>query len=80
MWGISGIFMRIKMRMMKKMKKLRRRGFLTRNELEVLEEASQRPFRAKKPAQKYLCGECNYAWLYKSMKCPTCSSDKIEAA
>lgn len=69
----------IKVRLMKKIRKLRSRGFLTREQLEVLEEASQRPFKVKKPAQKYSCSECSYEWFYKAMKCPTCSSDRVSA-
>ncbi|MBI4018319.1 MAG: hypothetical protein HY368_01810 [Candidatus Aenigmarchaeota archaeon] len=71
--------MGIKIRLVRKMKTLRKRGFLTRKQLVLLEEASQRPFKVKKPAQKYSCSDCSYAWFYKSMKCPTCSSDKVAA-
>lgn len=72
--------MGVKLRIIKKIRSLRSRGYLTRKQLEVLEEASQKPFKAKRPAQKYACGSCSYEWFYKSMKCPACSSEKISAA
>jgi rubrerythrin len=53
------------------------RGWLTREEVEILEEASKRKLKyPKNPAKKFTCGECSYTWLYPSVRCPICSSCK----
>jgi len=59
---------------------MRFRNFLTREEIELLEEASQKKFKPKTPAQKYKCNDCNYSWLYKAEKCPVCASTKTAKA
>lgn len=53
------------------------RGFLTKDDLKLLEEASKRQLKYKKnPAQKWKCGDCEYTWLYSASRCPVCSSLK----
>ena len=59
---------------------MRFRDYLTREEIELLEEASQKKFKPKNPAQKYKCDECSYAWFYKAARCPLCSSLKTAKA
>lgn len=66
------------MYMFKKMKK-RFRGFLTSEDIKVLEEASVRQPKYKKVfVKKWSCGSCNYNWFYNSMKCPSCASPQIK--
>lgn len=55
---------------------MRFRNYLTRKELQLLEEASQKQFKPKTPAQKYRCADCSYLWFYKASKCPVCGSAK----
>jgi rubrerythrin len=53
------------------------RGWLTKEDIELLEEASKRHYKyPKNPAQKFKCSDCNYMWFYSSVKCPVCASDK----
>ncbi len=55
--------------------KTRIRGWLTREDIEMLEEASKRKLKyPKNPAKKYVCGACEYSWFYYSVRCPVCSS------
>ena len=55
------------------------RGYLTKDDIAILDEASKRVYKhAKNPAKHYQCGECEYHWLYLSMKCPVCSSVQIK--
>jgi rubrerythrin len=55
-------------------------GWLTKEDIVKLEEASKRVLKyPKNPAKKYACGECNYTWLYSSLKCPVCASLKTKA-
>lgn len=54
------------------------RGFLTKDDIALLEEASTRPVKARKPAQRYKCCDCDYTWLYKTARCPMCSSQKTK--
>ncbi len=52
------------------------RGFLTRGDVEALEEASKRQYKyPKKHVKKFECAECNYSWFYKSNRCPVCAAD-----
>ena len=52
-------------------------GWLTREDLDLLEEASKRKLKyAKNPAKKFKCNECEYTWLYTSLRCPLCSSQQ----
>ena len=64
------------------MKKLNMRsvkGWITHEEIEKLEDAAKRPLKyAKNPAKKFSCGECNYNWLYSSIKCPVCASSAVK--
>ncbi|MCX6815646.1 MAG: hypothetical protein NT120_02230 [Candidatus Aenigmarchaeota archaeon] len=54
-------------------------GWLTKDDITKLEEASKRVLKyPKNPAKKYECNDCNYTWLYSSMKCPVCSSTKTK--
>jgi rubrerythrin len=63
---------------MRTMKKIR--GWLTKEDIELLEEASKRVLKyPKNPAKKYGCEDCSYTWLYSSVKCPVCSSSKTKA-
>ncbi len=66
---------------MKHIRRIRKkvRGWLTKDDIEMLEEASKRVLKYPKcPAKKYSCGDCNYTWLYSSMKCPVCASPKTK--
>lgn len=50
-------------------------GWLTHDDVELLEEASKRQLKyPKNPAKKYKCISCSYIWLYHSLRCPVCSS------
>ncbi len=50
-------------------------GWLTKDDVELLEEASKRKLKyAKNPAKKFRCAECEYVWLYTSLNCPLCAS------
>ena len=56
-------------------------GFLTREDLETLEEASRRkPKYEKKFTQAFNCIVCNYKWFYKTIKCPACESIDVRQA
>ncbi|HLC67594.1 MAG TPA: hypothetical protein VJI12_01805 [archaeon] len=62
-----------------KPKLARIRGWLTRDEMEILEEAGKRKLKyPKSPAKKFSCSECNYTWLYPSVRCPVCSSQRTQ--
>ncbi|MFH0832749.1 MAG: hypothetical protein V1900_03465 [Candidatus Aenigmatarchaeota archaeon] len=56
------------------MKAIKRiRGFLTREDIALLEEASQRKLKhPKSVVRRYSCNSCNYNFFYKSVKCPVC--------
>lgn len=55
------------------------KGYLTKDDIELLEEASKRVYKhAKNPAKRFECGECQYAWLYPTLKCPICASMQIK--
>jgi len=55
------------------------KGWLSHDDVLRLEEAAKRPLKyAKNPAKKFSCGDCNYNWLYSSMKCPVCSSSAVK--
>ncbi len=55
------------------------RGWLTKDDIHMLEEASKRVLKyPKNPAKKYGCEDCSYTWLYASLKCPLCSSTKTK--
>ncbi|MBI2447206.1 MAG: hypothetical protein HY514_00935 [Candidatus Aenigmarchaeota archaeon] len=55
------------------------RGWLSHDDIEKLEEAAKRPLKyAKNPAKKFSCGDCNYNWLYSSLKCPVCASPSVK--
>ena len=56
---------------------MRFKGYLTRKEIELLEEASQRKIKPRKPAPMFICNECSHQWLYKTARCPLCSSQKL---
>ncbi|MEM7819296.1 MAG: hypothetical protein QXD48_00520 [Candidatus Aenigmatarchaeota archaeon] len=57
------------------------RGWLTHEDILLLEEASKRKLKyPKKPAQKFICHDCNYSWYYSSVKCPVCASKNTEKA
>lgn len=50
-------------------------GWLSKEDVELLEEASKRKLKyAKNPAKKFKCNECDYVWLYTAVRCPLCSS------
>jgi hypothetical protein len=50
-------------------------GWLSKEDIEVLEEASKRKLKyAKNPAKKFKCNSCEYIWLYTAVRCPLCSS------
>ncbi|MEK6887896.1 MAG: hypothetical protein AABX14_03035 [Candidatus Aenigmatarchaeota archaeon] len=62
-----------------KSKLLKVRGWLTHEDIELLEEASKRQLKyPKKPAKKYKCDSCSYIWLYPSLRCPVCSSSSTQ--
>jgi len=53
------------------------RGWLTKEDVERLDEASKRQYKyPKRPAQKFKCSDCDYTWFYSSVNCPVCSSEK----
>lgn len=55
------------------------KGFLTRDDVELLEEASTRKPKYKKATvHSWSCNACNYKWFYKSSKCPICSSHSVK--
>ncbi len=55
------------------------KGYLTHDDLEVLEEASKRVLKyPKQYVQKYKCGSCSYEWLYNAVKCPVCSTTDVK--
>ena len=55
------------------------KGYLTRDDLDVLEEASKRVLKyPKQYVQKYKCASCSYEWLYNAVKCPVCSTSDIK--
>ncbi|MBS3050776.1 MAG: hypothetical protein J4400_01365 [Candidatus Aenigmarchaeota archaeon] len=55
------------------------KGWLTHEDIELLEEASKRQLKyPKNPAKKYNCKSCSYTWLYHSLRCPVCSSAETE--
>lgn len=59
--------------------KRRVRGWLTKEDIAMLEEASKRVLKyPKNPARKFGCDECSYTWLYSSVKCPVCASSKTK--
>ena len=65
------------MKIKSKMSKVR--GWLTHEDIEMLEEASKRQLKyAKNPAKKYACSACSYTWLYHSLRCPVCSSSETK--
>jgi len=54
-------------------------GFLTREDVELLQEASLRKPKYKKIyTKKWNCGSCSYVWFYQTLKCPSCSSAQIK--
>ena len=56
-------------------------GYLTREDLRTLEDASRRkPKYAKKFTQSFECGGCNYKWFYESSRCPVCESFQFRKA
>jgi rubrerythrin len=64
---------------MRKMTMRSVKGWLNRDDIEKLEEAAKRPLKyAKCPAKKYGCSDCNYNWLYSSVKCPVCASTAVK--
>jgi rubrerythrin len=59
--------------------KQRIHGWLTKDDIAMLEEASKRVLKyPKNPAKKYGCDDCSYTWLYSSVKCPVCASPKTK--
>ena len=55
------------------------KGYLTRDDIDVLEEASKRVLKyPKQYVQKYKCSSCNYEWLYSAVKCPVCSTSGVK--
>ncbi len=59
--------------------KQRVRGFLTSEDVRMLEEAAVRQPKYKKVfVKKWSCGSCSYNWFYSSLKCPACSSVEIK--
>lgn len=55
------------------------KGYLTKDDIAMLEEAGRRVYKhAKNPAKHFQCDECEYHWLYPSMKCPVCASVQIK--
>ena len=57
----------------------RLRGFLTREDLNMLEEASTKKTKYKKCfPKKFTCPSCGYNWFYETVRCPSCSSKDIK--
>ena len=58
--------------------KFKLNGFLSRDDMKILKEASVRKSKYKKiHTKKWNCVKCNYDWFYKTIRCPTCSSTDI---
>ena len=55
------------------------KGFLTNEDIELLEEAGMRkPSKYQKVfTKKWLCTACSYNWFYSAIKCPACASQDI---
>ncbi len=54
-------------------------GFLSKDDLDLLEQASTRmPKYKKTQVHSWLCRSCHYQWFYKSVKCPVCESKQIK--
>ena len=54
-------------------------GFLTREDVDMLEKASARVLKHKKKfVDKWSCHSCSYVWFYNTIKCPSCSSKEIK--
>ncbi len=59
--------------------KFKLNGFLTREDVDLLQEASVRKPKYKKIYTKKLsCGACDYTWFYSTLRCPSCSSTEIK--
>ena len=55
------------------------KGFLTRDDMALLEAASKRKLKYPKVFTKSLkCTACDYTWFYKTAKCPSCESTEIK--
>ncbi len=55
------------------------KGFLTREDMEMLQEASKRKLKYPKIFTKSLkCTACDYKWFYNTAKCPACESTEIK--
>jgi predicted Zn-ribbon and HTH transcriptional regulator len=58
--------------------KLNLSGFLSREDVRLLQDASIRKPKYKKIyTKKWNCKKCDYNWFYHTLKCPTCSSTEI---
>jgi len=55
-------------------------GWLTKKDIELLEESSKKPEREKTFVIKHKCSECSYEWFYEAVRCPMCFSLKVEKA
>jgi len=54
-------------------------GYLTREDLDMLEQASARVLKHKKTfVAKSTCKSCSYSWFYDTIKCPSCESKEIK--
>ncbi len=54
-------------------------GFLSREDVALLEEASKRKLKYPKVFTSLLkCTNCDYNWFYKTAKCPACESTSIK--
>ena len=55
------------------------RGWLTADDIEMLEEAAKRPLKHKKSVvRSWKCDSCNYVYFYKTTKCPACESPQVK--
>ncbi|HLD49049.1 MAG TPA: hypothetical protein VJB11_01675 [archaeon] len=56
-------------------------GWLTNDDMEVLEEAATRKLKYPKVKRdKFTCVSCDYSWFYSSARCPVCSSPELKKA
>lgn len=53
-------------------------GFLSKDDMEILQDASIRKPKYKKIyTKKWNCSKCSYDWFYQALRCPSCSSKDI---
>ena len=55
------------------------KGLLSREDMEILQQASKRKLKYPKVFTKMLkCTACDYKWFYQAAKCPACESTDVK--